>query len=127
MAEPPTPNIVHRDTHAPAFKALTASTTELWPANHRMVAVTLDAELVDLIDPAPSARIVDVSSNEPVEGDDDGNTAPDWTITGALTLELRAERSGTGTGRVYTITVEGTDAAGNTTRQTISVGVPLHR
>jgi rhamnogalacturonan endolyase len=127
MAEPPTPNIVHRDTQGPAFKALTASTTVLWPANHKMVAVSLTAALVDLIDPAPTARIVDVSSNEPVEGSDDGNTTPDWTITGPLTLELRAERSGTGTGRVYTITVEGTDAAGNTTRQTITVSVPLHR
>jgi hypothetical protein len=40
-------------------------------------------------------------------------------VTGPLTLDLRAERSGTGTGRVYTIEVETTDAAGNTTRQTV--------
>ncbi|MBO0861640.1 MAG: hypothetical protein J2P21_24770 [Chloracidobacterium sp.] len=33
-------------------------------------------------------------SNGPVMGDGDGDTAPDWEITGALTLNLRAERRG---------------------------------
>jgi hypothetical protein len=125
MASPPKPSIVHRDTLAPAFKTLTASTAVLWPPNHVMVPVSLNVELVDLINPAPTARIVGVSSNEPVDGDDDGNTSPDWEITGPLTVALRAERSGTGTGRVYTIEVEATDAAGNTTRQTVTVNVPL--
>ena len=92
-----------------------------------MVAVSLDAALVDLLDPSPTARIVGVSSNEPVDGADDGNTTPDWEITGPLTVNLRAERSGTGTGRIYTIRVEGRDAAGNTTVQTVSVSVPVNR
>jgi rhamnogalacturonan endolyase len=127
MADPPKPDIVHRDTQAPAFKTLTSSPTQLWPANHKMVTVSLSVDLVDLIDPAPTARIVGVTSNEPVDGSDDGHTAPDWEITGPLTLNLRAERSGTGTGRIYTIEVEATDAAGNATRQTVSVHVPLSR
>lgn len=127
MPEPPRPHIVHRDTQAPSFKTLTASTTALWPPNHEMVPVSLGVDLVDLIDPAPSARIVTVSSNEPVDGSDDGNTSPDWEITGPLTVALRAERSGEGTGRIYTITVEATDAAGNVTMRTVSVGVPLRR
>jgi hypothetical protein len=80
-----------------------------------------------LIDPAPTARIVGVSSNEPVDGADDGNTNPDWQITGPLSVNLRAERSGSGTGRVYTIEVEGRDAAGNTTLQAVTVRVPLDR
>jgi len=92
-----------------------------------MVPITVSAELVDLLDSAPTARIVGVTSNEPVDGADDGNTSPDWEITGPLSLNLRAERSGTGTGRIYTIQVEGKDAAGNTTLQAISVGVPLER
>ena len=87
--------------------------------------MSLDAVLVDLIDPAPTARIVGVSSNEPVDGADDGDTSPDWEITGPLSVNLRAERSGTGTGRIYTIQVEGRDAAGNTTQQTVSVRVPV--
>jgi rhamnogalacturonan endolyase len=127
MADPPRPRIVHRDTQAPVFKTLTASATTLWPPNHRMVAVSVDAVLVDLLDPAPTARIVGVSSNEPVDGADDGDTSPDWEITGPSSVNLRAERSGTGTGRFYTIEVEGRDAAGNTTQQTVSVRVPVGR
>jgi rhamnogalacturonan endolyase len=127
MAEPPRPRIVHRDTQPPVFASLTPSATSLWPPNHHMVAVSLTATLVDLLDAAPAARIVGVSSNEPIDGEDDGNTSPDWEITGPLTVDLRAERSGLGTGRVYTIDVEGKDAAGNTTRQSVTVRVPLNR
>jgi hypothetical protein len=125
MSQPSKPPIVHRDTSPPAFKTLTASAAVLWPPAHQMVSVSLNVELVDLIDPAPTARIVSVTSNEPVNGDDDGDTEPDWEITGSLTVALRAERSGTGTGRVYTIQVAGTDAAGNVTLQTVAVAVPL--
>ncbi len=127
MAEPPTPPIVHRDTQPPAFTRLTASTTTLWPPNHRMVSISLDAALVDLIDPAPTARIVSVSSNEPVDGVDDGHTTPDSAITGPLTVSLRAERSESGTGRVYTVEVIATDASGNGTVRTVSVTVPVSR
>jgi hypothetical protein len=52
---------------------------------------------------------------------------PDWEITGALTVNLRAERSGSGSGRVYTILVEAQDASGNTTRERVTVSVPLSR
>jgi rhamnogalacturonan endolyase len=127
MADPPRPRIVHRDTQPPAFKTLTASAMTLWPPNHRMVPVSLDVALVDLLDPTPSARIIGVSSNEPIDGVDDGTTSPDWEITGALSVNLRAERSGVGTGRVYTIQVEARDAAGNATPQTVTVSVPLER
>ena len=36
---------------------------------------------------------------------------------------VRSERSGTGLGRVYTLTYETKDAAGNTRRQTVEVHV----
>ena len=63
MADPPRPRIVHRDTQPPAFKTLTPSATSLWPPDHRMVPVSLTAALVDLLDPAPTARIVGVSTS----------------------------------------------------------------
>ena len=127
MDPPPTPNISHKDTGAPVFKTLTASESTLWPPSHQMVPIKLTVDLVDLLDPAPTARIIEVSSNEPVDGADDGSTSPDWEITGPLTANVRAERSGVGSGRVYTITVEGRDAAGNTTIATVQVSVPLNR
>jgi hypothetical protein len=127
MGPQPRPRIVHRDSEAPVFKTLRASSTSIWPPNHQMVPISIDAELVDLLDASPAALIVSVSSNEPVDGDDDGQTSPDWEITGPLSLNLRAERSGLGVGRVYTIVVEGTDSAGNAVRNRVEVSVPLTR
>jgi hypothetical protein len=44
-------------------------------------------------------------------------------VTGALTLNLRAERSGTGSGRVYTIIVECVDDSGNASTAEVRVTV----
>jgi rhamnogalacturonan endolyase len=118
MAPPPTPNIVHADTQAPAFKLLEPSQSIIWPPNHQMVPITIDAKVVDLIDQAPTAKIVSVSSNENTGG------LPQWQITGPLSVSLRADRDGRGTGRVYTITIEARDASGNTTTGLVQVTVP---
>ena len=115
MADPP-PAVVSsiEIRRPPAFKTSDrVGQRLLWPANHSMVrGLTGLSRSSTFFDPAPTARIVGVSSNEPVDGADDGNASPDWEITGPLTVNLRAERSGVGTGRVYTIQVEGSDAAG---------------
>jgi hypothetical protein len=39
-------------------------------------------------------------------------------------VRLRAERSGAGNGRTYTITITCTDSAGNPTSKSITVSVP---
>ena len=127
MEAPPAPRIVHKDTTPPAFKTLAASPAVLWPPKHDLVPITIAAEAIDLLDPSPSVQIVSVTSSEPADGDDDGNTALDWEVTGPLSVNLRAERSGSGTGRVYTISVEARDASGNTTIATVEVIVPLSR
>ena len=82
------------------------------------------AEVKVFVDTAPVTRIISVTSNEPENGLGDGDTAPDWEITGALTLNLRAERAGGGSGRIYTITVESRDRAGNASTRTVEVRVP---
>jgi hypothetical protein len=89
-----------------------------------MVLVGISVAASDLCDAAPQSRIVSVTRNEPVNGLGDGDLAPDWTIMGPLSLNLRAERSGTGAGRVYTITVESADASGNKSTKTVTVSVP---
>ena len=86
------------------------------------VGITVD--VTDLCDASPTCRIISVTSNEPVNAQGDGNTEPDWRITGALTVELRAERAGPATGRVYTIMVQCTDASGNAATRAVQVTVP---
>jgi hypothetical protein len=72
----------------------------------------------------PVCSISGVESNEPVNGQGDGNTAPDWELTGALTLNLRAERAGNGNGRIYTVRVNCSDGSGNASTDTVEVAVP---
>lgn len=115
--------ITVRDTTAPRITSLSASPAVLWPANHKMVNVTLTPIASDAVG-VTSLKIVSVTSSEPDNGCGDGDTPNDIQITGNLTLKLRAERDGRRTGRTYTIVVEARDAAGNATRSTVTVSVP---
>jgi hypothetical protein len=113
------------DTTAPVIDAVTATPSVILQTNHEMVPVVVSASISDC-DSTASCRIVSVTSNEPTDGLGDGDTGPDWEITGALTVSVRAERAGRGSGRVYTITVACTDASGNTSTTTVTVTVPHH-
>ncbi len=97
----------------------------LWPANHKYVSVTATVTATDNFDPSPTVALVSVTSNEPDNGEDDGDTTDDVVIVDDTTFKLRAERSGSGTGRIYTITYQATDACGNSTTATATVNVPL--
>jgi hypothetical protein len=48
-------------------------------------------------------------------------------IVDAHHLQLRAERAGSGIGRIYTIRIVSTDSSGNTTSTTVTVQVPHDR
>jgi len=112
------------DEIAPTLEVSVTPDT-LWPANHKYVEVKATVVAADNFDPNPSVTLVSVTSNEPDNGDDDGDTVDDIVIVDDFTFNLRAERSGIGTGRVYTITYEVTDACGNATQQSATVSVPL--
>jgi hypothetical protein len=119
-----TVEITVQDTTAPTISKVGASPDTLWSPNHKMVPVAVSVSATDVCDPSVSCEIISVTSNEPLDGLGDGNTSPDWIITGALTVSLRAERSGKGTGRVYTVTVECTDHSGNSSTKPVIVSVP---
>lgn len=90
-----------------------------------MAAVTVSVTATDACSSSvPVCQITGISSNEPVNGLGDGDTAPDWQITGPLTANLRAERSGTGTGRIYTVQVTCTDQQGLSSVKSTTVTVP---
>jgi hypothetical protein len=112
------------DTMAPVITNASASPDSLWPPNHKMVKVTLRVMTTDNCG-TPAWKIISVQSNEPVNGLGDGDTSPDWQILGDHQLFLRAERSGKGSGRVYTITLQASDASGNLSdSKTVTVTVP---
>jgi predicted extracellular nuclease len=96
--------------------------TELWPANHKYVTVKLSIK--DNTDPNPTLKILSVLSNEPDNGLGDGDEPNDIVVVNNATIQLRAERSGTGTGRVYTITYQAADHYGNSKTGTFAVTVP---
>jgi hypothetical protein len=113
------------DTVAPTIVSVTPSPGILWPPNHQMVPVTLAVNASDNVDPSPACAITSVSSNEPVSGLGDGDTAPDWQFNPkSLVVNLRSERAGKGSGRVYTMTVSCSDRSGNTSAKTATVTVP---
>jgi hypothetical protein len=94
----------------------------LWSPNHKMVDVTVSYDVTDNC--GPISLKLTVASNEPEEGDGDGDTSPDWEVLDEHHVSLRAERSGIGDGRIYTITITAADSAGGSSSQTVTVTVP---
>lgn len=82
----------------------------LWPPNHKMVDIHIQANAADSSG-LPVTLNAFVTSNEPEDGLGDGDMVPDWSVpvidqeAGTIQLQLRAERSGSGDGRVYTVTI----------------------
>ena len=115
------------DTTAPEL-SLSASPTVLWPPNHNLIPVTLTVVATDVCDPDLTLRLVSIASNEGDLADGSGHTSPD--VQGAefgtddRQFLLRAERTGGGSGRVYTITYEAEDADGNVTQRQVTVTAP---
>jgi hypothetical protein len=118
------------DQAPPTIVRAEAYPSVLWPPNHKMRDVQVEIEAVDLCsDPSElQIRLVSVDSNESVDGLGDGHTGSD--IAGAtlgeadFAIRLRAERSGLGECRTYTLTYHVSDPAGNVAPVAVTVTVP---
>jgi hypothetical protein len=118
-------HIVVVDTTPPVIVSASGSPSTLWPPDHKLVDITVQAKVTDTCSKTNTWKITRVTSSEPANGKGDGNTSPDWTITGDHAVKLRAERSGGGNGRVYTISLQAKDASGNlSATQSVTVTVP---
>lgn len=104
------------DKTAPQILSLVVSPSVLNPPNHQMVPVTVSALVADNCDSAPVTKIVSITCNEPSSPDD-------IQITGALTAKLEASKGSDGATRIYTITVQSTDASGNSSTAQVTVAV----
>ncbi|MFC7407160.1 ExeM/NucH family extracellular endonuclease [Georgenia alba] len=118
-------DLAEPDTTPPSL-SVELSHDVLWPPNHRYVEVTADVSAHD-DGGAVDHELVSVTSDEPDNGRGDGNTTDDVVVVDETTYRLRAERSGQGDGRTYTVTFRATDEAGNETSATAEVHVPRHR
>ncbi len=111
------------DKSAPTISGMPGAGCNLWPPNHKMVqvATVTTADLASGI--APGTFAVTGLSNEPGDPND-----PDVVITpngaGGYVVRLRAERLGTGTGRIYSLTATAKDLAGNTVTALSTCTVP---
>ncbi|MEE8111797.1 MAG: thrombospondin type 3 repeat-containing protein, partial [Acidobacteriota bacterium] len=104
------------------------SATVLWPPNHRMIDIQTTIGVTDACG-SPSLVLETVTSNEPDDAEiGDGNTRNDIQgvegETADFAFQLRAERSGNGNGRIYTITYRAWDEFGNTERALGWIQVP---
>ncbi len=95
----------------------------LWPPNHRFVEVGI-AGVSDADGDAVTLTVTGVTQDEPTEGLGDGDGCPDAEVGEGGKVRLRAERSGTGNGRVYVVSFTGSDGKGGRCTGSVRVGVP---
>ncbi|WP_219641178.1 DUF4962 domain-containing protein [Cohnella sp. CFH 77786] len=95
--------------------------TSIWPPNGQMVTVHAALQSKDEGSGVASVVLTSITSNEP---DSEQHDIQADIGTEAASFGLRAERSGEGTGRIYTVTYTATDKAGNQTILSATVEVP---
>jgi hypothetical protein len=93
----------------------------LWPPNNKLVPVSTQVTVADTGSGPAGFTLVSVASNE----GDVAAESKDWTPgTPDTSGFLQVARLGSGNGRVYTLTYEGRDNAGNTATCAATVTVP---
>lgn len=119
--------VVPADTTPPTI-ACSASPTTLWPPNHRLRAVDVTITASD-DSGSTSVTLVSVASNQADGGlgpEDVPNDIQGWTTgTDDRSGFLRAERFNAA--RIYTLTYEAEDAAGNSATCGTTVTVPKNQ
>jgi photosystem II stability/assembly factor-like uncharacterized protein len=115
------------DTTAPEV-SVELDAIQLWPPTRELRTVHATVNVNDNCDANASFVLTSVVVEDAADASD--NTTPDIVAeigTPCVELQLRAERSGTGTGRRYLLTYTATDAAGNSRDITVVVSVPHDR
>jgi len=113
---------------------LSATSASVWPPNHQYQTFNVSNFVSSATGGCDSSTnltnsvvIQKVSSDEPENGNGDGNTFNDIVIApDCKSVQLRRERDGNKNGRVYTITFKVTDSFGNSATATVKVYVPLN-
>lgn len=100
--------------------------SSIWPANHKLVDVGVFG-VTDPDDDEVTLKVTGITQDEPVNGLGDGDMSPDGFGVGFDKAEVRAERSGTGNGRVYAVSFSADDGNGGICTGSVNVRVPRDR
>jgi hypothetical protein len=95
----------------------------LWSPDHKFVNINVLGVTDPDGDPV-TIRINRIFQDEPVKGNGDGNTSPDGAGINTPSAKVRAEREGSGNGRVYHIGFTASDGNGKICCGEVRVGVP---
>ncbi len=106
--------------YAPDCTAAAGSPARLWPPNNKFVRVALGGVTDAEGDPL-TLVVTAIRQDEPVGT---GNSAPDGKGIGAAAVELRAEKLGSGNGRVYHVSFTAGDGHGGVCTGVVRVAVP---
>ena len=114
----------------PTCHLASANPSSLWPPTHKMLSVAIDGVMdADSTYNMITLEINGVTQDEPINGLGDGDSSPDAAIQEgdpADSILIRAERSGTGDGRVYEVSFTADDGF-ESCEGTVTVGVPHNR
>jgi hypothetical protein len=118
------PITIKIDKTPPVISGMPAPGCSLWPPNHKLVQVATVTAADALSGLVPGSLKVTGASNEPSS---DPNH-PEIVITpngsGGFTVQLQADRLGSGNGRTYTLNSTAMDQAGSTATSTATCTVP---
>jgi hypothetical protein len=103
------------DATPPEIQGIPASCA-IWPPDNTLVQIATVTASDAGSGVAPESLLVNVSSNESIGGDD--------ILIVGTTVHVRANRSAHGTGRIYTLTAQVSDVAGNEAQATAVCTVP---
>ena len=104
------------DSTPPVISGMPEALCTIWPPNNKLVQIATVKAADSRSGMASGSFVVEVDSNEPV-------SSSDIVIKDGV-VQVRAQRSGKDSGRVYTVTSKASDIAGNTALATATCTVP---
>jgi hypothetical protein len=118
------PVTIKIDRTPPVVSGMPAANCSLWPPNGKLVQVAVVTAADALSGLAPGSFTVTGTSNEPSSDTKNPEIVVTPNGSGGFVVQLQADRLGTGTGRIYTLTATANDLAGNAATTTATCTVP---
>jgi hypothetical protein len=112
------------DRNLPVIAGMPDAGCSLWPPNHKLVLVANVTAADALSGVVPASLNVSGTSNEPASNSGDPEIVITPNGSGGYTVQLQADRLGSGNGRIYTVSATAMDNAGNSATATATCTVP---